>query len=92
MPDETFTQKDSIALIESMINKAKNRFGENGFLYLLWGWVILFCSLGQFILVSLLHYPRHYLIWTTTWLALGVQFVYIYQKRRKKHADKSCDG
>jgi len=84
MPNETFTQQDSIALIESMINKAKNRFGENGFLYLLWGWVILFCSLGQFVLYYFMHYERHYLVWMTTWLALGVQFVYIYRKKRRK--------
>ena len=84
MPNETITQHESLALIESMINKAKNRFGENGFLYLLWGWVILFCSLGQYTLLYLVHYPRHYLVWLTTWLALGVQFIYIARKRRRK--------
>ena len=84
MQDQTFTQQDSITLIESMINKARNRFGENGFLYLLWGWVILFCSLGQFVLHYFMHYERHYLIWMTTWLALVVQFIYIYRKRRRK--------
>jgi len=84
MPDETITQRESLALIESMINKAKNRFGENGFLYLLWGWVILFCSLGQYVLLYVAYYPRHYLVWLATWLALVVQFIYIARKRRKK--------
>jgi hypothetical protein len=84
MPDEAITQRESLALIESMINKAKNRFGENGFLYLLWGWVILFCSLGQYVLLYLVHYPKHYLVWLTTWLAIIVQFFYIARKRRKK--------
>src|ERR1051325_1728372 len=84
MPEENFSQQDSLLLIESMIKKAKNRFGENGFLYLLWGWVILFCSLSQFVLHYFVHYERHYLVWMTTWLALGVQFIYIYRKRRRK--------
>jgi hypothetical protein len=84
MPEEAITQRESLALIESMINKAKNRFSENGFLYLLWGWVILFCSLGQYVLLYLVHYPRHYLVWLSTWLALIIQFIYIARKRRKK--------
>jgi len=32
--------QEALQLIESMINKAQNRFGENGTLYLLWGWVL----------------------------------------------------
>ena len=83
MPDETITQQESLALIESMINKAKNRFSENGFLYLLWGWVILFCSLGQFVLLYIVHYPKYYLVWTSTWLALIVQAVYLYKRKKK---------
>ena len=50
MQDENITQQQSLVIIESMINKAKNQFSENGFAYLLWGWVILFCSVSQFVL------------------------------------------
>lgn len=42
MQPENFSPKDSLQLIDQMINQAKNRFSENGFLYLLWGWLILF--------------------------------------------------
>ncbi len=83
MSEETITQEESLAIIESMINKAKNRFSENGFLYLLWGWVILFCSLGQFILLYIVHYAQYYLVWTTTWLALIVQVIYLYKKKKR---------
>ncbi|MBS1565094.1 MAG: hypothetical protein JST39_11940 [Bacteroidetes bacterium] len=84
MPEENFSQQDSLLLIESMIKKAKNRFGENGFLYLLWGWVILFCALGQYVLLFIVHSRYHYVVWMSTWLALIVQFIYIARKRRKK--------
>jgi hypothetical protein len=50
--EKPFSELDSIALIESMINKAKNQFSDNGHLYLLWGWVIFICSAGQFILMN----------------------------------------
>ncbi len=84
MPEDSITQQESLAIIESMINKAKNRFSENGFLYLLWGWVILFCSLGQYTLLFVFHSPWHWMVWLSTWLALIVQFIYIYRKRRVK--------
>jgi len=84
MQDESITQQESLAIIESMINKAKNQFSENGFAYLLWGWVILFCSSSQFVLQHLFHFSRHYLVWTLTWLALAVQFFYYARKKRQR--------
>ena len=84
MPEDSITQQESLAIIESMINKAKNRFSENGFLYLLWGWVILFCSLGQHVLFFVFHSPWHWTVWLSTWVALIVQFIYIYRKRKIK--------
>lgn len=84
MQDEHISGQESLAIIESMINKAKNQFGENGFLYLLWGWVVLFCSLTQFVLMHVVHYPKHYLVWMSTWLAVIVQIVYLARRDRKR--------
>ena len=84
MQDESITHQESLSIIEAMINKAKNQFSENGFAYLLWGWVILFCSTSQFILQHLLHYSKHYLVWMLTWLALLVQFFYYTGRKRKR--------
>ncbi len=82
--DNTITQQQSLAIIESMINKAKNQFSENGFAYLLWGWVVLFCSLSQFVLQYFYQYPRHYMVWMFTWVAAIVQVVYSIKKGRKR--------
>jgi hypothetical protein len=49
MQEQEFSPQDSLNLIESMINKARNRFSENGHLFLLWGWIILICSIANFI-------------------------------------------
>ena len=83
MQEENITQQQSLAIIESMINKARNQFSENGFVYLLWGWVIFFCSTSQFILQHLLHYEKYYLVWLLTWAALVVQVLY-YRKKGKR--------
>jgi len=84
MDEENISQQQSLAIIESMINKAKNQFSENGFTYLLWGWVILVCSVSQFILQYLMHYPRHYLVWMLTWLAALVQVIDSVKGKKKK--------
>jgi len=47
--ESNMTEAESIQLISSMINKVKNRFNETGYLYLLWGWVVLICCITQFI-------------------------------------------
>ncbi|MEO5591676.1 MAG: hypothetical protein ABIR15_21040 [Chitinophagaceae bacterium] len=83
MQEDNITQHESLAIIESMINKAKNQFSENGFIYLLWGWVILICSVSQFILQHL-HYAKHYLVWMLTWLALIVQIIYSARRDKKR--------
>jgi hypothetical protein len=79
--DSSFSASDSFQVIESMILQAKNRFSENGFLYLLWGWTVFVCSLGQFILQRM-HIERPDAIWALTWVAFIIQFVYL--ARRKK--------
>ena len=84
MQQENFSPKDSLLLIDSMINQAKNRFSENGFLYLLWGWLILFCSTGHFILLKLQLFKHPEIIWASCWLAVIFQIVYLVRKKKKE--------
>src|SRR3954465_3825435 len=81
--ETSFSHTESLELIESMINKAKNRFNEDGFLYLLWGWVVLLCSVAEFILLRL-QFEKHYLVWTLTWAAGVYQIFFLRRKRRKE--------
>lgn len=84
MQPENFSPKDSLLLIDSMINQAKNRISENGFLYLLWGWVILFSALGHFVLIKLQLFKHPEMIWISTWLAVIYQVFYLLRKRRQQ--------
>ena len=72
----------SLALIESMLNKAKNRFSENGHLYFLWGWIVFFCAGLQFVLLHFFEYAEHYKAWMLTWV--GVIYQIYYLKKRNK--------
>jgi FtsH-binding integral membrane protein len=83
MAEENFSPEQSLLVIQSMIKKAKNQFSENGHLYLLWGWVIFIASVGQFILLSVLHYHNHYLVWFLPWLAVIYQTIYLAKRKKR---------
>ncbi len=75
---------DSLALIESMINKAKNQFSENGHLYLLWGWVVFICSLGQYLGMRILKIQESYYVWILTWVAVIYMIIYLVKNKKKR--------
>jgi hypothetical protein len=84
MSEENFDPKQSLLLIESMINRAKDKFAEDGSWYLLWGWLVFICSLSQFVLLHFFKYPYHYIVWTITWMAVIYQVIYMRKKGRYK--------
>lgn len=84
MQSESFSPKDSLLLIDQMISQAKNRISENGFLYLLWGWVILFCSVGHFILIQTQLIANPEIIWATCWIAVIFQVIYLIKNKKKE--------
>jgi hypothetical protein len=82
MKTTPFTPEESIQLIDSIIKKAKNRFEENGFAFILWGAVIAICSFTQSYLIhlnkaSISWYP--YLI-----MPLVAAFVFFYSNKKKR--------
>jgi len=49
--EENFNEQDSLKLISEMLENTKARFNENGFFFLLWGWLVLIASLLHFFLL-----------------------------------------
>ncbi|MGH2646334.1 MAG: hypothetical protein ACRDE8_02160, partial [Ginsengibacter sp.] len=82
--EKQMTEAESLQLISAMINKAKNRFNESGTLYLLWGWLIFFCCIVQFVGLHFLNYDKVYYVWYSTWLLLIYQFFYISKRKRNR--------
>lgn len=82
--ESDFSPQESLQLIESMINRAKDKFAEDGFMYLIWGWLVFGCSLLQFILLHVLNYPYHYIVWLATIPGFIYQYFYINKKYRQK--------
>ncbi len=92
MSQEQFSSpQDSLQLIESMINKAQNRFNENGHLYLLWGWVIFACSIIHFVVDYWNLYNNPQVVWFLTWGALIYQTIYISRRKKKERVKTYTD-
>ena len=89
--EKQMTEAESLSIISGMINRAKNRFSETGTLYLLWGWVILFCCLTQF--VSLLFFKSEMgdRVWILTWVAVIYQFFYLAKRKKREKVKTYTD-
>jgi len=92
MQEKEFSPEQSLHVIQSMIEKARNQFSENGHLYLLWGWVVFVCSVAQFTLLKFFQYEKHYMVWMLTWLAVIYQFIYLAKRKRKEKVKTYTDS
>ncbi|HPH86472.1 MAG TPA: hypothetical protein PLC48_13470 [Ferruginibacter sp.] len=87
--ETVLTEKESLALISQMINKAKNAYHSTGVGAMLWGAVIAICSLVK---LSEIHfnYTFPFDIYLLTLLAIIPQ-IYISVKEKKQKPVKSYD-
>jgi len=89
--EENFSEQESLQLITKMINKAKSDFVETGISALMWGSVISFCALVQFISNF---YPLSWArnVWILTISAIIPQIIISTRERKQRkfktyHAD-----
>lgn len=82
--------QNQLQLIESMIQKARNDFKESGTLYLIWGFVILFCSMVQFS-GNYFYNSDWGFVWMLTWVTVVVQIIIIRKEKRKKKVSTYTD-
>ena len=82
--ENDFNPQQSLALIEDMINKAKNTFCDNSILYLLWGWTIFVCAIGHFLLQYFKVIPHPEMIWMATWAIVAYQIVFLTKQKKKE--------
>ncbi|MEO5564819.1 MAG: hypothetical protein ABIR18_15335 [Chitinophagaceae bacterium] len=85
MAEENFSPKESLKLIQSMIDKTKDDMSNNGIEFLVWGWLTFIACTGQFLLKHVFNNPRHYYVWWLT--VVGIIFSIYHNssesKRRK---------
>jgi hypothetical protein len=85
--EKPLSEKESLELIASMINKAKNSYHEKGIGPVLWGSIITLCSLVTFLQIQY-DFELPFDIWLLTLFALVPQ-VYLSIKGKKLRKTKS---
>ncbi len=60
MKAENLTPEQSFELITKVIDEAKSKFEENGFIYVFWGALIAITSISQFFLLQYEYYDVNY--------------------------------
>ncbi|MDA9015538.1 hypothetical protein N9H69_02520 [Flavobacteriaceae bacterium] len=84
MKTNKFTPKESLELIDQVIQQAKNRFEENGFAFILWGSAVALCCFAQ---AYLLHIGRGPQSWYP-YLLLPLLSIYTMVCYAKKNIKK----
>jgi hypothetical protein len=78
-----FSHEDGLKTIYSMIASTKNTIGENYLFYLLWGYLVGLACILEYILMHVMQYERHYMVWPLL-MGLGMIFSGILTIRRQK--------
>ena len=80
--DQKFSAEQSLQIIQSMIEKAKNDVASNSFYLLLWGWLIFIAAVLHFILMkSGFAYP--YMAWNLMWVGAIASMIRGIKESRK---------
>lgn len=66
--NQKFSAEQSLQLIQSMIEKAKQDVANNSFYLLLWGWLIFISALLNFGLMKFTSFEQPYLVWNLVWI------------------------
>jgi hypothetical protein len=81
--EQTLTGEQSLELITSMINQAKNDYYDTGISALLWGTVIVFCSLATYANQYLQWAALNY-IWFLTIVAVVPQVIIAIREAKRR--------
>lgn len=84
--EKMMTGEESLKIITDMINRTKVNIQQGSFHLLFWGWLLLVCSLGDWLLMKL-EYSHHYYIWFLVVPGAFVSMIYgfVNGKKAKVH-------
>lgn len=75
MNNEKFSAEQSLQVIQSMIEKAKSDVRDNGFYFLMWGWLVFIAALLNFVLIEFTDFKQGYLAWNLMWIGAIVSII-----------------
>lgn len=82
MEKDTINPTESMEIISNMINKAKNKLADDGFLLIFWGWLVTITALTHYVFLKLNMYNGE-ILWAIL-MPLGGIFSAIYGSKQNK--------
>ncbi|MGA1977994.1 MAG: hypothetical protein ABSG89_09095 [Bacteroidales bacterium] len=89
--ERQLTGEESLRIITDMINKTKTNIRHGSFHLIFWGWLIIFCSLMQFILARFPHFHSPWTVWSLVIPGIFVSLIYGWVNGRKEHVHTYAD-
>ncbi len=87
-----FSPQQSILLIQSVIDRARDDIPNNRFYFLVWGWLTFIGFIGQYILKAILNYEKHYYVWLLMIAGAITSIFYSIKKGKTKKVDTWIDS
>ena len=81
--EKQMSHEDSLHLIQSMINTARNKVAEDGFHLILWGVLVIICSLVNYFMILTGQVEFSFVPWIIMPL-VGVPIGIYYEKKLKR--------
>ncbi|MEL7835165.1 hypothetical protein [Fodinibius sp. Rm-B-1B1-1] len=72
--EQPLSKKQSLGIINEMIQRAKGEFKESAFYFLLWGWVIIAGSISHFVLLQYSSFPHPEWAWAIIIIGIVASF------------------
>ncbi|MES2681230.1 MAG: hypothetical protein V4635_15150 [Bacteroidota bacterium] len=91
MEEKNINPTESLQIINSMINTAKNKLADDGFLYIFWGWLVFIAALVNYVSVRLDSFYGYW-VWPVL-MPLGgvVSMIYGYRHSKKEKVKTYMD-
>jgi hypothetical protein len=81
--EKMMTGEESLRIITDMINTTKVNFSQSSFHLILWGWLILVCSIAEFLLGRFSGFASPWYVWFLTIPGVFVSVIYGFSKGRQ---------
>jgi hypothetical protein len=77
-------EQKSLQIIEDMIQKAKKQYSDDGFLLMLWGWLVFISALGHYLLL-MINYQYPFITWGLMPVGGIISAIYGMKEKQKPY-------
>lgn len=81
--EREMSEKESLLIIQQMLQRAKQNISDGSIFYLIWGWAVLASTLGQYLLTRM-DVKESGMVWPVFMLSAAIISIVIGRKKGKK--------